>query len=397
MTTALRDQVDLNHARQFLTSLDETATRHCFQTFDDRSPADKSLTKVMEASFDEVSGELARLNERGAGIFVTVNETDGRARRKENIRRIRAVHIDLDGSPLEPLLNDLTPPNIVVNTSHGRFHAYWRVTDCPVDCVESALRQMAERFHGDRSCTDRNRVLRLPGFLHRKKEPYAVRFEEKRTGKYTLEDLRLTVPIPTEKQKSFSVVSVVSVVSVGELQPFLPEHIGERNARLFQLARYLKGVFPDSRPEDHHATLKAWHRLALPVIGTQELAVTRSDFLRGWNAIKHPWGIGIKTIVGDFDMAIPIPEKFTVAGYGIRSWRLFQACLKLQVEAGDRPFFLSARNAGALVDLHFTDAAKTLRGFCDDGFLELVTAGQKGKAARYRCTWTVPGGIGAQA
>ena len=48
--------------------------------------------------------DLVELNLQGAGIFVTVNATDGRGRKKENIARIRAVwqEDDVGNAPALP-------------------------------------------------------------------------------------------------------------------------------------------------------------------------------------------------------------------------------------------------------------------------------------------------------
>jgi hypothetical protein len=43
------------------------------------------------------------LNREGAGVFVTVNETDLKGRTAKNITSVRAVFVDLDGAPLEPV------------------------------------------------------------------------------------------------------------------------------------------------------------------------------------------------------------------------------------------------------------------------------------------------------
>jgi hypothetical protein len=44
------------------------------------------------------------LNDRGAGVFVVINETDGKGRRNENITRVRSQFVDLDGAPLAPVM-----------------------------------------------------------------------------------------------------------------------------------------------------------------------------------------------------------------------------------------------------------------------------------------------------
>jgi hypothetical protein len=68
--------------------------------------------------------QLAELNRMGAGIFVALNQTDGKGRKRENIKRVRAVSADLDGAPLEPVMQCALKPHIVVETSPGRIPLY---------------------------------------------------------------------------------------------------------------------------------------------------------------------------------------------------------------------------------------------------------------------------------
>jgi len=85
---------------------------------------------------------------------------------------VRAVFVDLDGAPLEPVLTCGLEPHIVCESSPGRFHAYWLCDDCPLDKFESVQRALARRFAGDGSVHDLPRVLRVPGFVHAKGEPF---------------------------------------------------------------------------------------------------------------------------------------------------------------------------------------------------------------------------------
>jgi hypothetical protein len=39
----------------------------------------------------------ARLNAGGAGVYVTVNQTNGKGRKATDIVRVRALFVDLDG------------------------------------------------------------------------------------------------------------------------------------------------------------------------------------------------------------------------------------------------------------------------------------------------------------
>jgi hypothetical protein len=179
-------------AARFLKCLDPEATSFTFQTFDDnkqraaaykaahperKGKGDPKYTRVLHGTLEERAAELARFNDIGSGVFVTVNETDGRGRSGENIIRIRALFVDLDGSPLEPVLANGHPPHIVTETSRGRWHAYWRIKDLPLDQFRDRQSALAEHFNGDRKVHDLPRVMRLPGFLHKKAEPSLVQIK----------------------------------------------------------------------------------------------------------------------------------------------------------------------------------------------------------------------------
>ncbi len=153
-----------------------------FQTFDDdklrKSPG---LARVLHGTLDEHYVELTRLQQQGAGVFVMVNEGDGvirpgskTCRTAKNVVAIRSLFVDLDGSPLAPVLAALRP-DIVVESSPGRWHAYWLTNDCPLADFTKRQKQLAQKFDGDPSVHDLPRVLRIPGFFHQKEQPFMTR------------------------------------------------------------------------------------------------------------------------------------------------------------------------------------------------------------------------------
>ena len=179
-----------NHtaARAFLQRFDPEAEFYTFQTFDDDQQRKcKSLARIVHA--DPANGALdtlAKLNQaQRAGIFYTINETDRKGRTAKNIQRVRAVFVDLDGAPLPPVLAAGLEPHAVVESSPGKWHVYWQVDDCPLDQFERVQLALARRFNGDPSVHDLPRVLRVPGFLHRKGEPFLV---------HTLDGIGTTAP-----------------------------------------------------------------------------------------------------------------------------------------------------------------------------------------------------------
>jgi len=66
---------NLAEAAHFLKLLDPEATEFTFQTFDDNADRDdKSLVRVLHGSLEQLAARLSRLNAKGAGIFITINE-----------------------------------------------------------------------------------------------------------------------------------------------------------------------------------------------------------------------------------------------------------------------------------------------------------------------------------
>ena len=172
--------------------------------------------------------------------------------------------------------------------------------------------------------------------------------------------------------------------SVGIPAHTLPNSEGERNRRLFDLARWVKGKYPNATREQLRAIVVEWHRMALPVIGTKDFATTWTDFLRGLEKVRKPHGETLRAILETVDDATPLPEWIIALEYGEACHRLIRVCAALQAHAGSEPFFLSARQASELIGMHFTDAAKVLSALVFDGVVTLVSKGAGRVASRYR-------------
>lgn len=157
-----------DHTERFLKRFDGVKT---FQTFSDKGK-NGSLAHVLPHLGDTMD-ELDALNRRGAGIFLTINETDGVGRKTENITRVRAVFVDLDGAPVEPVY--AYKPHIVVESSPGKYHAYWLCHDVPLEAFSQIQETLSQQFNSDPKVKDLPRVMRLPGFLHQKEEPFMSR------------------------------------------------------------------------------------------------------------------------------------------------------------------------------------------------------------------------------
>jgi P4 family phage/plasmid primase-like protien len=182
-------QLNLDEAKRFLQLLDPTAASFSFQTVGDGTRrSDKRLSQPHHGTLSRLAAQLIRLNTKfGAAIYVTINETDGKGRTKDNIVRIRAVWADLDrGLPQLWVLH----PSIIVETSPGRYQVYWLLEDdlTAEDCL-GVLLQLVQAYNGDPGVATIERVLRVPGFLHQKATPFRVRIVEASDRRYTAAEI----------------------------------------------------------------------------------------------------------------------------------------------------------------------------------------------------------------
>jgi hypothetical protein len=182
---------DRAEAERFLQALDPSPdARWCFQTFTDDKKARKARAEENKLRKQQHKPELkdplaawrygtltdhwswlVKQNARGAGVYVCVNETDGNGRKKINIKRIRALFVDLDGAPIGPVNNAELKSQITMESSPDRYQAYWCFSGrMPLKVFKPLQEEIAARFKGDPSVHDLSRVMRLPGFVHRKEK-----------------------------------------------------------------------------------------------------------------------------------------------------------------------------------------------------------------------------------
>jgi hypothetical protein len=158
-------QPDFDMAQSFLEEFDPECKCWTFQTFDDNADRkDKRLARTLHGMLEEHWDTLVDLNQQGAGVFFTVQQTDCRGRKKENITRVRAVFQEDDGDGKELAFI----PNIVVESSPGKFHRYFILEDATFDDFTRIQQIMVDVYGSDPNAKDLSRVLRLPGFYHQK-------------------------------------------------------------------------------------------------------------------------------------------------------------------------------------------------------------------------------------
>jgi hypothetical protein len=138
-------------------------------------------------------------NHNGSNVYVAANplRAGSRKRTKDCIAEVRHLYLDIDVDGYNRIAalveSDAVPvATAILSTSPGKYQALWRVAGFDFDRQESTLKLLAIAFGGDSACTDRNRVLRVPGFRNCKYDPaHPVTVEYTSDSTYSPDDFRL--------------------------------------------------------------------------------------------------------------------------------------------------------------------------------------------------------------
>lgn len=141
---------------------------------------------------DAARWALAKSKE-GREVYFCAHLLHGPERRKENAVAVRALWGELDGAPLP---NSDLKPTAVVESSTGRYHVYWQLTDeLPPESAEALNKRLAREIGADPAGFDLTQLLRVPGTVNYK---YAdnplVRLVEVREAAYVPGELDARLP-----------------------------------------------------------------------------------------------------------------------------------------------------------------------------------------------------------
>jgi len=150
------------------------------------------------------------------GVYLSVNEMDGRGVKRENIQRIRAIFREYDDykDGYDGRKNLPLAPTFVVETSPGATHDWFMLSDgeeLTVEEFRGVMRRMIVEHDSDPGAKDETRVLRLAGTYNTKKEhgePFQVRILEKYTTRdddgylrdYTRAEILQAFPLMSEQE-----------------------------------------------------------------------------------------------------------------------------------------------------------------------------------------------------
>ena len=147
--------------------------------------------------YKSIEETLKSHNAMNRGIFFVVNYG---GQDDESITRINAQFVEMDNDSFEEQQKKIDafplPPSMIMKTQKS-YHVYWFMNaSAKVERFRTIQTQLVKHFDGDPMCVNESRVMRLPGFMHCKKdtpvEVTCVSFHPER--KYTQDQLSDILP-----------------------------------------------------------------------------------------------------------------------------------------------------------------------------------------------------------
>ena len=161
---------------EFLRPFFGPSERICLRVFDDKKAGTFKGAKL-ETTLSGLPGlmdTLKKHNGQNRGIYFVVNYG---GHEDAEISRINAQFMECDELSLDEQLNQIEAfplePSLIIKTRKS-LHTYWLIKDGDVAAFRRVQKRLAVQFHGDKTCVNESRVLRLPGFYHCKEEPVLV-------------------------------------------------------------------------------------------------------------------------------------------------------------------------------------------------------------------------------
>lgn len=132
----------------------------------------------------------------GCTVHVCLNETNLKGRRTEHIQCVRVLCVDIDKKVESGELGALgasgieTSPDMVVQSSPGKFHLYWRIGQAiPIERWQRYQIGFAWKMGGDKSLSNATSMIRVPGFWRHTKADSAELFLPEIIGGKDLVDI----------------------------------------------------------------------------------------------------------------------------------------------------------------------------------------------------------------
>jgi putative DNA primase/helicase len=145
----------------------------CFRVFDDKKGGVFQGSKLSCecGKYKSIEETLKNHNAMNRGIFFVVNYG---GQDDDSITRINAQFVEMDNDSFDEQQKKINafplPPSMIMKTQKS-YHVYWFMdSTAKVERFRMIQTQLVKHFDGDPMCVNESRVMRLPGFMHCKKD-----------------------------------------------------------------------------------------------------------------------------------------------------------------------------------------------------------------------------------
>lgn len=178
------------------------------QTFNDQDKEDKSQSRILPMTMDNLEKCVKLQRLLPYGIFFSVNPMESWKRNRESVKKIQTWICDIDTGTKEEQLELINKaplkPSLVVESNHW-FHLYYLADkDLTEEEFEKWNLGLKEYYNWDiKVCKDTARVLRIPWYYHMKWDKYMVNYRQDLSSKerYSVEQITKAYPYEEEKPK----------------------------------------------------------------------------------------------------------------------------------------------------------------------------------------------------
>lgn len=159
------------------------------------------------------------------------------------------------------------------------------------------------------------------------------------------------------------------------------ERAGDRNAKCFELARWLKGIAPEATLDQLRPIVKQWHQMFLDIMETKQFSETWIDFSSAWSKVKFPYGSVLNDLFAQLPNLPPSLHDHDLGDYGDKLLRL---CVSLDARNKGASFPLAghalAPFLGCSAQRTYTIIGSAIA--CD--YIKRISEGRRRRAAEFQ-------------
>lgn len=159
----------------------------------------------------------------------------------------------------------------------------------------------------------------------------------------------------------------------------IPTGYGQRNAAIFEFARFVKGKHPNADKAMRKQYVGSWFSDHESVVATKDIGDSYVDFEHAWSRVKYPYGeewSRAKSLMDGFS----VPPQ--VAEYGQRICKTYQLCRALKSLSPDGVFFVALKPAGEVLGCDEATVSRYLHRLIDDEVIGIEESHVPNRRAR---------------